>query len=306
MSQEAARPSVVKSTYKNLSDAIVAYWHAGSDASVVRKKQEHLIDVIHGSPRLTQWQRLTGDNEGQYRIWSSDESASVTVTSEKIYTTRGARNNGLQDGLVAQTLHEAIATAQAIVQPVQPTDMSEDEQAEFFSPADSNAADLDAALADQHNLEPISEDDVELIQDVTAEDALNEDQRLEDGPAPVVTVSQKFIDDISTTESHTVQANRKNAAIDGVICTYCGNLNKQAYRGNCPQCPKGAMKQPPVPWPAAPEPKTGNTVSRLKSLQGRVLTIIDGAFFDKTQREAVKTLINKEFRREMSKTGGDE
>ena len=302
MSQEVAvRPSV-KSTYKNLSEAIMSYWYASaaSDGTIVRGEQERLIDLLHGSPRLTQWRQIPAVTPTQYRIWSSDESASVTVSPDKIYTTRGARSNGLQDGLVAQTLHEAISLAQAIVQPVQSSDMSEDEQAEFFSPADSNAADLDAVLADSHNLEPVNEDDVELIQDVTAEDALNEDQRKEDGPIPVVTVSQKFIEAISEPQ-HSAKANQKNAKIDGVICQYCGNLNKQAFRGPCPQCPK-AEKPKAAQEELAQSALIGRSAAqRLKSLQGRVLTIMDGAFADKTQREAVKTLINKEFRRELNK-----
>ena len=41
----------------------------------------------------------------------------------------------------------------------------------------------------------------------------------------------------------------------------------------------------------------------LKSLQGRVLTIMEAAISDKSQRDAVKTLVNKEFRREMEKVG---
>jgi hypothetical protein len=45
-----------------------------------------------------------------------------------------------------------------------------------------------------------------------------------------------------------------------------------------------------------------NAVQRhLKSLQGRVLTIVDAILADKQQREAVKTLVNKEFRRELDK-----
>jgi hypothetical protein len=39
----------------------------------------------------------------------------------------------------------------------------------------------------------------------------------------------------------------------------------------------------------------------IKSLQGRVLTIVDATLADKQQREAVKQLMNKEFRREMKK-----
>ena len=40
-------------------------------------------------------------------------------------------------------------------------------------------------------------------------------------------------------------------------------------------------------------------IGRLKSLQGRILTIADATFADKAQREAAKTLINKEFRRDI-------
>lgn len=43
------------------------------------------------------------------------------------------------------------------------------------------------------------------------------------------------------------------------------------------------------------------SASRLKSLQGRVLGIMDAAFADKDQRQAVKTLINKEFRRDLDR-----
>lgn len=44
-----------------------------------------------------------------------------------------------------------------------------------------------------------------------------------------------------------------------------------------------------------------HVTKRLKSLQGRVLTIVEASLSDKSQREAVKTLVNKEFRREIEK-----
>lgn len=45
-------------------------------------------------------------------------------------------------------------------------------------------------------------------------------------------------------------------------------------------------------------------LGHIKSLQGRVLTVIDASAADKQQREAIKTLMKKEFRREMDKMGG--
>jgi len=42
-------------------------------------------------------------------------------------------------------------------------------------------------------------------------------------------------------------------------------------------------------------------VARLKSMQGRILTIVDASFQDPEQRKAVKTLVSKEFRLEMGR-----
>ena len=286
--ESAVRPSVsTKSTYKRLSEVLSAFW-AGD------REDDSLVDTLHLSPRLTQWAKVA---EG-YRIWSTDEALSVTVTPEKIYTTKGIRVSDLQSGLPAQTLYHNINAAQAIVQ----ANGHENEDEDYFATGVefTEGAALDAALEDTHSA-PLAEDDAELIEDVTAESALDADQKREDGPAPVLTVSQKFIEDLATAQpaTHTEKINPKNASTDGVICTYCGNLNKQAYRGNCPQCPKAEK-----PEPAKQEPRPA--VANLKSLQGRILTIIDASFSDKEQRNAVKTMINKEFRREISKVGGDE
>jgi len=66
--------------------------------------------------------------------------------------------------------------------------------------------------------------------------------------------------------------------------------------------PKGSL---PQGWGAPPLNFRRQDINRqresLKSLQGRVLGIVDAAFSDKEQRAAVKTLINKEFRREIDK-----
>jgi len=295
MSQEAVvvHP-VVKSTYKNLSEVLSAYW-TGNRAG------GELVNTVHASPRLSQWAKVA---EG-YRIWSTDESMSITVTPEKIYTTKGIRVGDLQNGLPAQTLFNTIQTAQAIVQ----TNGTEGEDEDYFATGVEFAegAALDAALEETHAA-PLAEDDAELIDEVTAEQALDADQKREDGPSPILTVSQKFVEDLTVTPAvtHTEKINSKNATTDGVICTYCGNLNKQAYRGNCPQCPKAEKPEAANKELAEAAAIGRGAVARFKSLQGRILTIMDGSFSDKTQRDAVKSLINKEFRREISKVGGDE
>lgn len=283
-----------KSTYKHLSEVLNAYWQG-------ERADGSLVDTLHLSPRLTQWAKVA---EG-YRIWSTDEALSVTVTPEKIYTTKGIRVSDLQSGLPAQTLYNNINSAQAIVQ----ANGHENEDEDYFAAGVEfdEGASLDAALEETHAA-PLAEDDAELIEDVTAEEALNADQKVEDGPSPVLTVSQKFIEDLATQPAvtHTEKINSKNASTDGVICTYCGNLNKQAYRGNCPQCPKAEKPEAAKQELAEAAAIGRGAVSRFKSLQGRILTIIDASFSDKEQRAAVKQMINKEFRREISKVGGDE
>lgn len=296
--------NITKSTYKHLSEVLSAYW-AGDRAD------GSLVDTLHGSPRLTQWAKVA---EG-YRIWSTDEALSVTVTPEKVYTTKGIRVSDLQHGLPAQTLYNNINAAQAIVQ----SNGHENEDEDYFATGVefTEGAGLDAALEETHAA-PLAEDDAELIEDVTAEEALDAEQKRADGPSPILTVSQKFIEavadnDVERSNAHaangdhyTTVVNRKNATTDGVICTYCGNLNKQAYRGNCPQCPK-AEKPKAAQEELAHSALLGRSVlSTLKSLQGRILTIVDASFSDKEQRSAVKQMINKEFRREISKVGGDE
>ncbi len=61
----------------------------------------------------------------------------------------------------------------------------------------------------------------------------------------------------------------------------------------------------PPGWGAPPLNFRRQDINRqresFKSLQGRVLGIVDAAFADKEQRTAVKTLINKEFRKEIDK-----
>lgn len=92
-----------------------------------------------------------------------------------------------------------------------------------------------------------------------------------------------------------------------IRCSYCGGLNPHAYKGSCPQCPKHSsvtlapkVDKEAKTWQAAQSRKADRELKRLQSLQGRVLNIVEASLGDKEQRGAVKTLINKEFRRTLS------
>jgi hypothetical protein len=84
--------------------------------------------------------------------------------------------------------------------------------------------------------------------------------------------------------------NERNAADETSKCTNCGNAPF-----------KGRDTKEELAKATLPSFSPGDVIARMRSLQGRVLTIIEAIIADKTQREAAKTLVNKEFRRELGK-----
>jgi hypothetical protein len=274
---------------------------------------EALKNQLFLSPRLSRWQLGVSDkNVRGYWLRNSKETSTLTVTEDRVILScpdpsgRVPFNYEVMNGLAASTLYKSIQDAQAIVQPrtANGLGMATDDNEEFFQSGDETyyeSAGLDAALEETHS-EPLVEDDAELIEEVTAVDPADEAE------------ASELTEEVADKLSYTANTNQKNASTDGVQCPHCGNLNRDAYRGKCPQCPKPAV------WvdEAAEEirklqgrlPEKGVTESfvtgRFKSLQGRILTIIDGSFSDKVQREAVKTQINKEFRAEITKVKGGE
>ena len=292
-----------------------------------------LRDQLFLSPRLSQWQFSREKDNSGYWLRSQDQTATVTVMEDKVILSAPDHDNpkypfnyDVVAGLPATTLYKAIQQAQRLQPTVLNNLASNDEDSdEFFNESDPEyieSAGLDAALEETH-AEPLVEDDAELIEEVTAEEALNEDQRREDGTYPVISVTKQFINDITdqgeelaedeqeVAGSFTAKANRKNAVTDGVECSYCGNLNRSAYKGTCPKCPKqtkefasmiASLPEPVPPKPGRDSASEAWLMGRLKSLQGRILTIVDASpIADKAQRDAVKSLLNKEFRREMNK-----
>lgn len=270
MSQAIARlVSQSKPTYKFLSNAIVAtalqlIEHGKTTPGEAALRD--LVNDLHRAPRLTQWIETDDPVVTGYRIFADDDSVSVTVQENRIYMTKGIRVFELQEGLPAATLFKAIETAQTLVAPAVTTPaMSEEEQAEFFK-GEGNGADIDAALAEsedsQVGFNPHPKQTEAQEEDAELiEEVLNEDQTKVEGE-PIITVSQAFIEDLTETKEKSKAFKRE--------------VGEMAALGR-------------------------GMGSRLKSLQGRILTIVDASpIADKTQRDAVKSLINKEFRRELS------
>src|SRR5271167_1030821 len=275
-------------TYSVLSEAILATVKSAKDPETLLKFK----DALFLSPRLTQWEHEEYTNGyEQWRTYASDDTTFVIVDKKSISIHKGERSRYeiTSDARIATALFTAIEQAQRIVSTTVETDpMTDEEQESYFDGGTQfhTGAGLDEALADTH-VEPLSDGDAELIHDVTTEEALDEDQREEDGPAPVVTVSQAFIDAVA--QSHT---DKTTSRVDAEV---------QRVKEEYPELKDKLLNDFSKMKQASPVPVgTRSEMTRLKSLQGRILTIMDAAIADKDQRAAVKTLINKEIRHTLN------
>lgn len=324
-------PFYSKTTFNSLSELIVSETtRAQENGRYGPEAIERLTDALFLGPRLTQWHATPQTNSDSlaYQLWTKDDLMYVTVTPEEVKVTKGIRNFTVVKSLQAETLWKAIDTAQEILRPVRP--IAEAEAEEFFGgPDDETGVDLDAALADSpagdakpegyfstgdtdddEELATIVGDAVETLEAESQSLEANLQANLETAEAVEEFESQPI-------ERNTVAVKDPEPRFAGYIrCGYCGGLNPHAYKGSCPQCPKHSA----VERVSGAKQKTAFAKSlkslhenhvhhdwvfaRYKSLQGRVLNIVEAAIGDKTQREAIKTLVNKEFRREMSNIKG--
>lgn len=109
---------------------------------------------------------------------------------------------------------------------------------------------------------------------------------------------------IAVDEEEYVQNRLHQARVDEIAKIDFGTKNHTSKINKSAASEAAQVKQEykDVDPPVKDYPKTANTavIARLKSLQGRLLNIVEASFTDKDQRAAVKTLVNKEFRREMN------
>lgn len=267
-----------KPTYLALSQALdaAAYLMNGSGEGVPDALEQHLKDQLFLSPRLKEWKKITGGFStantagAEFRIYNIQQNVFVSVYRNRVELERaGDTYTVISDSLLAETLFTNIENAQFLVQA--PSNYETDPES-FFEEADEDCYEgvgLDSALEESvastsQSVGPVLEEDAELIEEVVAETEI----------AIPTTMDDMHLTDNIQTQLH--DAKMKHEA----------KFNKSA-----------AAEATQV----KAEYRDAGTVNRLKSLQGRVLNIVEAAFSDKQQREAVKTLINKEFRRDMNK-----
>jgi hypothetical protein len=332
-------PFYTKVTFNSLSELIVVETtRAQENGRFGPEAVERLTDALFLAPRLTQWheQPQHDSDTPSYELWAKDDLMHVTVTTEEVKITKGIRNFSVIKGLQAETLHKAIATAQEILKPVKP--IAEADAEEFFGgPSDADGSDLDAALADSpagdvkpegyfstgdldddEELSTIIGDAVETVEAESQSLEANIDAAVETAEAvEEFEGNERQAFEPQPVERNTVAVKDRAVFAGYIRCSYCGGLNPHAYKGACPQCPKhssvalAAKDDKPKTafaksWKSIHEGHVSDewVLARYKSLQGRVLNIVEAAIGDKEQRAAIKTLVNKEFRREMSNVKG--
>lgn len=270
-------------THFALSEAInkAVEWLPATDTVTLAK----LKDQLFLSPRLKEWVKVVGGIGTEYRITNTKKNVILSVFRERVIMTQGADEiTVISDPLSSETLFNNIESAQAIIQSREAE--TTDEHEDFFDTdsAFNPAAGMDVALEEGHS-EPLSEDDAELIEEIASEQGPTEtgeeywnNQAYKDGEPGQIAVEDEVSPNLEDAFRHTEKINKAASSEATQVKKEYKDAPEQDY------------------------PKTANTqvISRLKSLQGRLLNIVEASFTDKEQRAAVKTLVNKEFRREMN------
>jgi hypothetical protein len=280
---------------------------------VNRKKQSvnNLVAILHGTVRMSEWEYLDRDNAFVF-FSDKNKKLSIRVTPELVEVRKGIRNFPIGNGKDASTLFSNLKHVKAVIAKA---------QAEHQAGESSVNALLSEAL-----------DDLTNGNDAVTADDLHEDIHIPNAPALVdpieVTLESEEVagalenqmereDDplIRTKEALEEPETELGEALfgsddpeDDVFSEVLGG-KPQTIRELVAAKPKVSIRlhkdvteeDGKKMVDSIASHLSGPIIGSLKSLQGRVLGIVDASFADKTQREAVKTLINKEFRREMDK-----
>lgn len=301
VSRPEPSPFYNKPTFAALSQAIDSAVKAiGNFPYQQADALDKLKDQICLSPRLTQWAYVAGSvTEGsEYRIHNISNDKFLSVYKDKVVLTTDSNSEEISiitDATLAATLFKSIETAQQVVQPRRGSEVSDEA---FFAPTSDyyEGAGLDAALEETHS-DALVEEDAELMEEIVAGEQSETGERYwhdpEYGSVPKDASSGQIAVEDEDDEDH-----EETEDVEPEPKKYSGKMNKSAA-SDAYQVKQEYIDVDPVK--DCPRMETSLVVNRLKSLQGRLLNIVEASFSDKEQRAAVKTLINKEFRQEISR-----
>jgi hypothetical protein len=279
-------------TYAEIS-AMLAKVTNGLTADLVqnsgKKAVAKFVKELFKTVRLREWVKSDEDKALSYKLWTQDETIYVWVRGTTIEIVKGLRHFPIAVLPEAPALLNNISHAQEMI--------GESVYQSPILPGEEEISFDEDPVAHAEAVEQLDE----ILQSPDEPSVFGE----------AVSDTDDTLDAKPNEGSHTARAN-EDAKLEGIECRYCGAVNAHPYKGTCPQCPKKYKPEPTFNGePLKPKPANNDVwmaaavgrgaISQFKSLQGRVLTVIEAAISDKSQREAVKTLINKEFRSTMNK-----
>ncbi len=268
------------------------------DLKINRKKQavNDLVANLFDTVRMSEWEYRDPENAFKFSL---NKKLALWLTPASVEVRKGLRVFPIGNGKDAERLFNNIKHAKAVIAKAV---AEQDKQVEAFA----EAFDLDAALADDSTVSADSTKVDIKIKPAPIRIAPEETSPESEAAATLLTDEDKEVVLEKIGEAETaIKALQDTLGIDDTDLDsdiFSEALNAVPQKDtvgqffelddNGPQSPKRSLTADRVAEDAK---------KSLQSLQGRVLGIVDAAIADKEQRAAVKTLMNKEFRRELNK-----
>jgi hypothetical protein len=250
-------------TYDNFSQLLEKLIRPGDgDRPRTAERYRYIMDTLYSSVRLREWQPSASLQEPSFEIWNKKGSIRVSVTQKAIEIATGMSMQE-KDGIRKHRVADGL-DATALFNSIVHAQ-------ELIRTATGSS---DADQPDDEFFKPLSEKERAAQLDAVL---------AEDGGDPTLPEDGGFI----------AKLEKIDADAKAQEAQYTIAVDAEGHVKPAPE--KAGIKR------YAPSMNENAVQRHLKSLQGRVLTIVDATLADKQQREAVKTLVNKEFRRELDK-----
>src|SRR5271166_5820176 len=284
---------------------------------VNQKKQavNNLVATVFNTVRMSDWEFDHAEVAYKFPL---NKKLALWLTTTSVEVRKGIRKFPIGNGKDAERLYNNIKHAQAVIAK---SVAEQDKQVTAFMEAfdiDAELAGDDVVSANSEKVDikikpaPASVAPAETSEESETVAALLADEDKEEVLSKIASVEttlkelQAEVDEDDPTES--------DIFADVLSASGAKNANDAKVYGDAGTSVVDAFTEEDNPLGCRlPVSRQGSgwtrfdhkdAVQHLKSLQGRVLGIVDASFSDKEQRAAVKTLINKEFRREIDKTQG--
>lgn len=233
-----------------------------------------ILDTLVESLDLPEWKFIPGgvDSPSMYLLWTEKDSWLLRVRREDTTFYRQGRDPfPVADGKNARLLYDLFSGEG------KPFRESNDDD-DVFGEVVGDYVPEEVLKG----VKTANTDEDDFFVDTTMDEALNSE-----------TLEEKRAEETTKENEETMKADTPNQDVE---CQSCFDEEGSTKCVRPSHKPKTEYRGTTVDAQAAEK----GTINYLKSVEGRVLTVLEAALSDKGQRDAVKTLIKKEFRRTMN------